>query len=44
MSNNPNETKYVEVPGPGKIPERDKDKRPVLEASHLGIALADLLR
>jgi branched-chain amino acid transport system ATP-binding protein len=42
MSNNPNETKYVEVPGPGKIPERDKDKRPVLEASHLGIDFGGL--
>lgn len=42
MSNNPNETRYVEVPGPGKIPERDKDKRPVLEASHLGIDFGGL--
>ena len=42
MSNNPNETKYVEVPGPGKIPERDKGKRPVLEASHLGIDFGGL--
>ena len=42
MSNNPNETRYVEVPGPGKIPERDKGKRPVLEASHLGIDFGGL--
>ncbi len=42
MSNNPNETKYIEVPGPGKIPERDRGKRPVLEASHLGIDFGGL--
>jgi len=36
------ETKYVEVPGPGKIPERDQGKRPVLEASHLGIDFGGL--
>ena len=42
MSNNPNDTKYVAVPGPGMIPERDKDKRPVLEASHLGIDFGGL--
>ena len=37
-----NETKYVEVPGPGKIPERDMGKGPVLEASHLGIDFGGL--
>lgn len=37
-----NETKYVEVPGPGKIPERDLGKGPVLEASHLGIDFGGL--
>ena len=42
MSNNPNETRYVEVPGPGRIPERDMGKRPVLEASHLGIDFGGL--
>lgn len=42
MSSNPNDTKYVAVPGPGMIPERDKDKRPVLEASHLGIDFGGL--
>ncbi len=42
MSNDPNETKYIEVPGPGKIPERDRGKRPVLEASHLGIDFGGL--
>ena len=42
MSNNPNETKYIEAPGPGKIPERDRGKRPVLEASHLGIDFGGL--
>ena len=31
------ETKLVQVPSPNKIPERDIDKRPILEASHLGI-------
>ncbi len=42
MNNDPNATKYVEVPGPGKIPERDMGKRPVLEASHLGIDFGGL--
>lgn len=40
--NNLKETKYVEVPGPGSIPERDRGKRPVLEASHLGIDFGGL--
>ena len=29
------ETKLVQVPSPNKIPERDIDKAPILEASHL---------
>lgn len=36
------ETKYVDVPGPGRIPERDKGKTPVLETSHLGIDFGGL--
>ena len=36
------ETKLVQVPSPNKIPERDIDKRPILEASHLGIDFGGL--
>lgn len=42
MSNIANETKYVDVPGPGRIPERDQGKRPVLETNHLGIDFGGL--
>ena len=35
-------TKYVDVPGPGRIPERDKGRGPVLECSHLGIEFGGL--
>ena len=34
--------KLVQVPSPNKIPERDIDKRPILEASHLGIDFGGL--
>ena len=34
---NQKETRYVDVPGPGRIPERDKGRGPVLECTHLGI-------
>lgn len=33
---------FVQVPSPGKIPERDKDKSPVLETHHLGIDFGGL--
>ena len=36
------ETKLVQVPSPNKIPERDIDKAPILEASHLGIDFGGL--
>ena len=36
------EIKLVQVPSPNKIPERDIDKRPILEASHLGIDFGGL--
>ena len=36
------ETRLVQVPSPNKIPERDIDKRPILEASHLGIDFGGL--
>ena len=36
------EPKLVQVPSPNKIPERDIDKRPILEASHLGIDFGGL--
>ena len=36
------ETKLVQVPSPNKIPERDIDKSPILEASHLGIDFGGL--
>ena len=36
------ETKLVQVPSPNKIPERDIDKHPILEASHLGIDFGGL--
>lgn len=42
MSNIANETKYVDVPGPGRIPERDQGRRPVLETNHLGIDFGGL--
>ena len=36
------ETKLVPVPSVNKIPERDVDKSPILEAQHLGIAFGGL--
>ena len=36
------ETRLVQVPSPNKIPERDIDKRPIKEASHLGIDFGGL--
>ena len=36
------ETKLVTVPSPNKIPERDIDKSPILEAQHLGIDFGGL--
>ena len=36
------ETKLVSVPSPNKIPERDIDKSPILEAQHLGIDFGGL--
>ena len=36
------ETKLVQVPSPNKIPERDIDKTPILEAQHLGIDFGGL--
>ncbi len=36
------ETKLVQVPSPNKIPERDIDKSPILEAQHLGIDFGGL--
>ncbi len=39
---NKEETKLVEVPSPNKIPERDLDKAPILEVSHLGIDFGGL--
>ena len=35
-------TKLVTVPSPNKIPERDIDKSPILEAQHLGIDFGGL--
>ncbi len=35
-------TKLVTVPNPNKIPERDIDKSPILEAQHLGIDFGGL--
>ena len=35
-------TKLVTVPSPNKIPERDIDKSPILEAQHLGIDIGGL--
>ena len=37
-----NETKLVSVPSPNKIPERDINKSPILEVSHLGIDFGGL--
>ena len=37
-----NVTKYVDVPGPGRIPARDSGRGPVLECSHLGIEFGGL--
>lgn len=37
-----NEVKLVSVPSPNKIPERDADKLPILEVSHLGIDFGGL--
>ena len=37
-----NETKLVAVPSQNKIPERDIDKSPILEVSHLGIDFGGL--
>ena len=42
MSNKRPETKLVPVPNPNKIPERDVDKSPILEAQHLGIDFGGL--
>ncbi len=39
---NQKETRYVDVPGPGRIPERDKGRGPVLECTHLGIEFGGL--
>ncbi len=36
------ETKLVQVPSPNKIPERDINEAPILEASHLGIEFGGL--
>ena len=36
------ETKLVPVPSVNKIPERDVDKSPILEAQHLGIDFGGL--
>ena len=36
------ETRLVQVPSPNKIPELDINKRPILEASHLGIDFGGL--
>ncbi len=36
-------TKMVQVPSPGIIPERDLNKQPVLECSHLGITFGGLV-
>ena len=42
MSNKRPETKLVPVPSVNKIPERDVDKSPILECSHLGIDFGGL--
>ena len=42
MSNKRPETKLVPVPSVNKIPERDVDKSPILEAQHLGIDFGGL--
>ena len=42
MSNRRPETKLVPVPSVNKIPERDVDKSPILEAQHLGIDFGGL--
>ena len=42
MSNKRLETKLVPVPSVNKIPERDVDKSPILEAQHLGIDFGGL--
>jgi branched-chain amino acid transport system ATP-binding protein len=39
---NKEETKLVQVPSPNKVPERDVDKPPILEISHLGIDFGGL--
>lgn len=36
------ETKLVQVPSKNKIPERDIDKEPILEVSHLGVEFGGL--
>jgi len=38
----PDETKLVDIPSVNKLPERDIDKAPVLEAVHLGIDFGGL--
>ena len=35
-------TRLVDIPSPNKIPERDMDKSPILEATHLGIDFGGL--
>ena len=42
MTNGSNEIKMVPVPSRSIIPERDLDKSPILEASHLGIDFGGL--
>ena len=42
MSNKRPETELVPVPSVNKIPERDVDKSPILEAQHLGIDFGGL--
>lgn len=42
MANEQDKTRMVPVPSKGIIPERDIDKTPILEASHLGIDFGGL--
>ena len=42
MTQRKNETKMVAYPTFSIVPERDVDKRPVLEARHLGIEFGGL--
>lgn len=42
MASEQDKTKMVPVPSKGMIPERDIDKSPILEASHLGIDFGGL--